>query len=272
MWGTGWGRPREKLSTSARYLFRHVLPFSITSPDDEWTHLNIANPSPLTTILHYSSTFFSFFQSTRNDPSDTTLIAYICEIDLILIVTCHISRMNQQWTRAFLTSCYRIIRQKQDQHHNETSPPLEEPNQMVTKTRAEKKQNKKGGHAKKSGHSLLLTDLIIRGKIKEAAKKRMKMGRFNRPAKQMANDSTWFRHRKPFLAQVFNGIFSLPVLIFPPLHSIKTFLMLRRGGANSNFFRSTNVNENDAILVRRPTAFQGNRVDKCKCVSARSAA
>lgn len=61
---------------------------------------------------------------------------------------------------------------------------------MVTKTRAEKKQNKKGGHAKKSGHSLLLTDLIIRGKIKEAAKKRMKMGRFNRPAKQMANDST----------------------------------------------------------------------------------
>lgn len=125
--------------------------------------------SPLFCIIH--RLFFFFFQSTRNDPSDTTLIAYICEIDLILIVTCHISRMNQQWTRAFLTSCYRIIRQKQDQHHNETSPPLEEPNQMVTKTRAEKKQNKKGGHAKKSGHSLLLTDLIIREKIKEAAKK-----------------------------------------------------------------------------------------------------
>lgn len=53
-------------------------------------------------------------------------------------------------------------------------PPLEEPNQMVTKTRAEKKQNKKGGHAKKSGHSLLLTDLIIREKIKEAAKKEWK--------------------------------------------------------------------------------------------------
>lgn len=271
MWGTGWGRPREKLSTSARYLFRHVLPFSITSPDDEWTHLNIANPSPLTTILHYSSTFFFFFQSTRNDPSDTTLIAYICEIDLILIVTCHISRINQQWTRAFLTSCYRIIRQKQDQHHNETCPRWR--SQIKWWQRQGPKRSEIGrGRAKKLGHSLLLTDLIIREKIKEAAKKRMKMGRFNRPAKQMANDSTWFRHRKPFLAQVFNGIFSLPVFFFSPLHSIKTFLMLRRGGANSNFFRSTNVNENDAILVRRPTAFQGNRVDKCKCVSARSAA